>query len=136
VEIERYDISIIHETDSFYASQRSRILAEQIGFNQIDTSAIVTAVSELAQNIYGHANAGTIILRTIKDHKRKGMEVVAEDYGPGIQDIATALQDGFTTGTTLGLGLPGVKRLMDEFVFDAERTKGTKITVRKWIEEE
>lgn len=135
-EIGRYDISIIYETDPLYALQKSKSLAGEIGFTQLDTSAIVTAVSELAKNIYGHAGAGTIILRTIEGYKRKGIEVVAEDYGPGIQDIEMALQDGFTTRTTLGLGLSGVKRLMDDFVFDTERTKGTKITVRKWVEEE
>ena len=93
---------------------------------------IKTAVSELGYNIIKYAGKGIIRLTPLKD-KRTGIEIVASDKGPGIEDLEAALSDQFSTGGTLGLGLPGVKRLMDEFEVDTSPEKGTKITVRKWI---
>ncbi|MEW6096863.1 MAG: ATP-binding protein [bacterium] len=93
---------------------------------------IATAVYELAKNIFRYAKRGEIIIRRIKKGTKKGVEIIAQDNGPGIADIENAMKDHFSTGGGLGLGLPGVKRLMDEFVIDKERQRGTKITVRKW----
>ena len=94
---------------------------------------IATAVSELARNIFVYAKRGTIKLKLVENNSKRGMEVVAEDSGPGIQDIEKAMQDNFSTGGTMGVGLPGTKRLMDDFQIDTHRTQGTKITIRKWI---
>jgi serine/threonine-protein kinase RsbT len=108
-------------------------LAEVAGFSQTGQFMLATAVSELARNIFEYANKGEITIRTLKRGAKKGIEIVAEDNGPGIADIAAAMTDSFSTQMSLGLGLPGTKRLTDEFYIDTERRVGTKITVRKWV---
>ena len=107
-------------------------LTDIAGFSRTKGHMVATAVSELARNIFVHAGRGEIRIRIMVSGDRNGIEVVAEDNGPGIADIEAALQDGFSTVQSLGLGLPGARRLMDEFEIDARRTVGTKITTRKW----
>jgi serine/threonine-protein kinase RsbT len=94
---------------------------------------ISTAVSELARNIIIYASKGNIVLNAVEDDSKRGIEVVAEDSGPGIQNLENAMKDKFSTGDTLGVGLPGTKRLMDDFQICSSSTEGTKVTIRKWI---
>ncbi len=94
---------------------------------------IATAVSELARNILKYADSGEIRLRVVAKGFRRGIEVVAEDRGPGISNPDEALKDHFSSSGTLGLGLPGVKRMMDEFQLESAPQQGTRVTVRKWL---
>ncbi len=126
-------IEINDELDVVRATMEARRLARLIGFKETEQYQISTATSELATNIYRYANKGKIILRIIKGEIRRGIEVIAEDQGPGIKDIQRALQEGFSTSKSLGIGLPGVKRLMDDFDIKSENGKGTRVTVRKWV---
>jgi len=126
-------LHISGDIDVAYAALGAKNYAKEIGFSKADQYMISTAVSELARNIFAYAKNGTINLNLVKNNSKRGIEVVAEDSGPGIQDIDKAMEDSFSTGGTLGVGLPGTKRLMDDFQIDARRTQGTKITVRKWI---
>lgn len=126
-------VEISKETDIAHASYKALRLAEVAGLNQSKQYMVALATSELARNIFKYANRGEVAIRTIKRGTKKGIEIVAEDDGPGIADIAAAMKDHFSTQLGLGLGLPGTKRLMDEFHIDTERRVGTKITVRKWV---
>jgi len=126
-------IEINDELDVVRATMEARRLARLIGFKETEQYQISTATSELATNIYRYANKGKIILRIIKGEIRRGIEVIAEDQGPGIKDIQRALQEGFSTSKSLGIGLPGVKRLMDDFDIKSKNGKGTRVTVRKWV---
>jgi len=126
-------IEISREIDVAEASSEARRLALALGFNKTEQYMISTAVSELARNICLYAMKGEITIRVLERRSKKGIEVVAEDEGPGIQDVAKAMKDHFSTSEGLGLGLPATKRLMNEFSIDTERKRGTKITARKWI---
>ena len=106
--------------------------AEQCGFPEVGRQMIATAVSELAHNILKYARRGVIHLSKVSEHGRAGIEIVAEDGGPGIVDVERALQDSYSSGDTLGLGLPGVKRMMDEFEITSTPGQGTRVKVRKW----
>jgi serine/threonine-protein kinase RsbT len=124
-------LPIVTELDIVAARQQGRVLAARLGFSSGDLALIATAISELARNIVQYAQHGEILLRIV-DEGRRGIEVVARDEGPGIADLTLAMHDGYSTGGGLGLGLPGVKRLMDEFDIVSELGKGTTITARKW----
>ncbi len=126
-------ITIMHESDAHYAQLQAKQLSTHLGFSQADSSMIATVVSELAHNIFFHAKTGKIVLHAFYRFQKTAIEIIAEDEGPGIPDITKSLQEGYTTQNTLGLGLPGVKRMVDEFIFDSERECGTKIVVRKWV---
>ena len=123
--------SISGETDVAYAALGAKNFAKEIGFREAEQYLIATAVSELARNIFVYAKLGVIHLNALENNEKKGIEVVAEDSGPGILDIDKAMTDSFSTGGTLGVGLPGTKRLMDDFQIDSTPDVGTKITVRK-----
>lgn len=114
------------------ARQKGRALAIEIGFSAVDATLIATAISELARNIVAYARKGEITLQVIRGSSREGIMVVAGDDGPGIPDIRQAMRDGFSTSGSLGLGLPGVRRLMDEFELVSQSGRGTTVTVRKW----
>jgi len=114
------------------ARQKGRALASQCGFPSTDLAVIATAISELARNIVRYAVHGEIILRLLDDNGKRGVEVVAVDEGPGIPDLMLAMQDGYSTSGGLGLGLPGTRRLMDEFAIVSDFGKGTTVTVRRW----
>jgi serine/threonine-protein kinase RsbT len=106
--------------------------AEALGLDEQAKRKIVTAVSEIVRNIIKYAGSGEISIRAIEDGPRIGMEVEARDRGPGIVDLDEAMQDHYSSGGTLGLGLPGVKRMMDQLEIDTAPGKGTRVTIRKW----
>lgn len=125
-------IPIRSDQDIVAARQRGRAMAQQMGFSSSNLTLIATAISELARNILLYARSGELILGIVQDHGRDGLALVAHDEGPGIPDIDRALQIGFSTSGSLGLGLPGVKRLMDDFEIVSTIGRGTKITATKW----
>jgi len=125
-------VSINSDQDIVAARQKGRSLAAALGFSVGDATLIATAISELARNIVTYAKSGEIRLTVINGAARQGIQLVAWDQGPGIPDIPQALRDGFSTSGSLGLGLPGVKRLMDEFEIVSEGTSGTTVTAKKW----
>jgi len=120
------------DIDIVTARQKGRELARDLGFTSTDLALIATAISELARNIILYANTGEIVLSVVENGTRRGLKVVARDDGPGIPDIVRALEEGFSTSRSLGLGLSGVRRLMDEFDIVSEVGNGTTVTVKKW----
>ena len=125
-------MSIDCDADIVSARQKGRELASQCGFPTTDLAVIATAISELARNIVRYAVHGEVVLRVLEANGKRGIEVMATDDGPGIADVALAMQDGYSTSGGLGLGLPGTRRLMDEFEVKSDFGKGTKVTVRRW----
>ncbi|MBI4509557.1 MAG: anti-sigma regulatory factor [Deltaproteobacteria bacterium] len=126
-------VPIETETDVVSARQAGRALAETLGFRSADVTRIATAISEIARNIVEYAVKGALTISAVTESGRSGIQIVAEDEGPGIPDIGLAMQDGYTTRhASLGLGLPGARRLMDEFEISSEVGKGTKVVMRKW----
>ncbi len=125
-------IAIADAGDIIVASQKGRLLAREFGFSTIDQFITATVISEVAHNIVAYAVQGEILLNIIEDDARRGLLLIASDEGPGIANIELALQDGYSTGSGLGLGLSGAKRLMDEFEIVSEPGKGTIITMKKW----
>jgi len=130
--IEEDCIAIQSDVDIIGARQRGRYLASQVGFSPSELTLIATSISELARNIVMYAKRGEIVLKLLNHPDKKGILVIARDEGPGIPDIRIALQDGYSTSRSLGLGLPGVRRLMDEFEVESQMGRGTTVTVRKW----
>jgi serine/threonine-protein kinase RsbT len=125
-------VPIVSDTDIVVARHKSRELSAKIGFSFVDLTLIATAVSELARNIVLYGGTGEIQLRLVENGVSRGIVVVAQDRGRGISDVARALQDGYSTSGSLGLGLPGTRRLMDEFDIVSAPGKGTTVTVKKW----
>jgi len=125
-------VAIASDDDVVAARQAGRQLAESLGLATTDLTLVATAISEVARNITAYAGEGEIVVRPVDDGGRRGVQVVARDHGPGIEDIERALQDGFTTGGGLGLGLPGARRLMDDFAITSRPGAGTTITMTKW----
>lgn len=115
------------------ARQAGRNLAREIGFGSVDQARITTAISELARNIYLYADKGKIQIEEVTSSGKRGVKIIAVDEGPGIKDLRRVMEDGFTTSGGLGAGLPGVKRLMDEFNIESEVDAGTSITAVKWL---
>ena len=125
-------VPINSDQDIVTARQKGRLLAAALGFSSGDATLIATAISELARNIITYAKSGEIRLTVINGSARQGIRLVAHDQGPGIPDVQQALRDGFSTSGSLGLGLPGVKRLVDEFEIVSEKDRGTTVTAQKW----
>jgi serine/threonine-protein kinase RsbT len=126
-------VPIQSAADIVAARQEGRALATRFGFAGSDLTVIATAISELARNILEYAKAGEIQLGPAQRGGRTGITIVARDEGPGIHDVSRAMQDGYSTGKGLGLGLPGVRRLMDEFDITSEVGRGTIVIVKKWV---
>lgn len=124
-------IAIQADADVVLARQAARQLATRLGFSRTELTVIATAVSEVARNIVRFTDGGEIVVELVEDTHR-GVRVVARDTGPGIPDIEQALADGYSTYHGLGLGLPGARRLMDEFAVVSERGRGTTVTMTKW----
>jgi serine/threonine-protein kinase RsbT len=126
-------VRIQSAADIMAARQRGRALASREGFSCSDLSIIATAIAEVAQNIVQYANEGEVIIKIINGESKKGVEIVVADRGPGIGDVAMVMRDGYSTGKGLGIGLPGTKRLMDEFEITSELGKGTTVRMKKWV---
>lgn len=125
-------IPIDRDGDVVTARQKGREMAQRVGFTGSDLTIIATAISEIARNIVVYARRGEVIVSQLQLGAKRGVLVVARDEGPGIADIEQAMRDGFSTGKSLGLGLPGARRLMDEFEIVSEPGKGTVVTMKKW----
>jgi serine/threonine-protein kinase RsbT len=125
-------VPINSDQDIVAARQKGRLLAVALGFSSGDATLIATAISELARNIITYAKSGEIRLTVMNGSARQGIRLVAHDQGPGIPDVQQALRDGFSTSGSLGLGLPGVMRLVDEFEIVSEENRGTTVTAKKW----
>lgn len=128
-------IAIVTDQDIVAARQSGRAMAAKLGFSATDQICIATAISELSRNIVEYAKTGEILLEPVRgnDNGQTGVQIVARDTGPGIPDISLAMKDGFSTSRSLGLGLPGTRRLMDEFDIVSTVGKGTTVTIRKWL---
>ena len=129
-------ISIESDADVVTARQRARRLAIELDMTTTDQTLLATAISEVARNITTYAQRGEVLLEIVRDGRgRRGIRVVARDQGPGIEDLERALTDGFTTGGGLGLGLPGARRLVDEFDIETAIGVGTTVTLVMWTRE-
>jgi serine/threonine-protein kinase RsbT len=125
-------IAINSDSDIVTARKTGREMAARLGFTSTDATLIATAISELARNILLYAHQGEIGAAMIEGSDRRGVQVVARDDGPGIPDVERALQEGFSTSRSLGMGLSGVRRLMDDFQILSEPGRGTTVIVKKW----
>ena len=131
--VEEARVTVASDTDIVTARQRGRTLATQLGFTSGDATIVATAISELARNIVLYAKRGEVIVVPVEERDNRGLIITARDEGEGIADIRQAMQDGYSTSGRLGVGLPGVKRLMDEFEIVSEAGKGTTVVVKKWM---
>jgi serine/threonine-protein kinase RsbT len=129
---EKFSVPIKSAADIVVARQKGRALAIELGFNGSDPTVIAAAISEVARNIVNHAKQGEIVLSGLHVSGKRGIEVVARDQGPGISDVAQAMQYGFSSSKGMGVGLPGAKWLMDEFDIHSKVGKGTTVIMRKW----
>ena len=125
-------IPVTADVDVVTARQRGRELAAQAGFSSGDQTVIAAAISEIARNILNYAKRGEVVLSVVTNGDRQGVIIVARDQGPGIPDVQRALEDGYSTSGGLGLGLPGARRLMDDFDVTSSVGKGTTVTMKKW----
>jgi serine/threonine-protein kinase RsbT len=125
-------LAIGSSADVVSVRQRVRHLSQALHFSLVDQTKIVTAASELARNTIEHGKGGTCRLEVVEEPPRTGLRLTFEDRGPGISNVELALQDGYTTGNGLGLGLGGAKRLVNEFTIESSPGKGTRITVVRW----
>ncbi|PSL28847.1 serine/threonine-protein kinase RsbT [Planomicrobium soli] len=126
-------VEILTEWDIVAARQLGRNVAKELGFGTVDQARITTAISELARNIYLYAGQGRIEIQRLTENGVKGILIIAADNGPGIPDIRKVMEDGFSTSGGLGAGLPGVKRLMDDFRIETILGEGTDIRATKWL---
>ncbi len=127
-------ITITSVSDIIAAREQGKVIGKSIGFEMTDLTIIATVISELARNILLYAKQGEIILGTTHQGARSGINIIAQDKGPGIPDVPLAMVDGFSTRNGLGLGLPGVRRLTDEFEIISQVNKGTTISIIKWAD--
>ncbi len=130
--VEEISIELYEPSDNAQVIYTTRQLASQIGFDEIQQVLIATAASELSTNIIRYAEKGIITIRILENDKLYGIELIAEDKGPGIANIDMAMQEHFSTGNGLGLGLPSVRRIMDEFDIQSKLRQGTHIIAKKW----
>ena len=126
-------LGIQSDADVVRVRQMTRELAVALGFRLFDQTKIVTAASELARNTLVHGGGGAALLETVHDGARRGLRLTFTDKGPGIADVARALSDGYTTGSGLGLGLGGAKRLSNEFEISSAPGQGTRVRIARWV---
>ncbi len=126
-------IMLLKDADVIHAVFETKQYVKALGFTKVDQHMIATAVSELTKNVLKYAQEGEVTLNTLDKDLKKGIEVIVKDNGPGILNLEKALEDNFSTGGTLGIGLPGTKRIMDEFIINTNSSQGTEIKTRKWI---
>jgi serine/threonine-protein kinase RsbT len=125
-------VAIRTDADVVTARQEARTMGARLGFSSTDLTLLATAISEVARNITTYAGEGEVLLRVLDEGGRQGIEVLAIDDGPGIDDVELAMQDGYTTGNGLGLGLPGTRRLVDDFRLETAPGAGTTVRLVKW----
>lgn len=125
-------MSILREQDVVPFRNRVKECAAGIKMGLVNQTYLITAASELARNMLTYADGGIVLIETIEHNGKKGIRLMFEDQGPGIADVVLALKDGFSTGRSLGVGLPGAKRLVNEFEIASEPGKGTSITIIRW----
>ena len=125
--------SIRNEMDVRRVVLESTRFSQEVGFDEAPSRMIATAVSELARNILKYAGSGQLRLQGVEGQGRRGIEIEVSDHGPGIENLDAAMSDHFSSSGTLGLGLPGVKRLMDEFSLESSPGEGTRVKARKWL---
>jgi len=126
-------LGIQSDADVVRVRQMTRELAVALGFRLVDQTKIVTAASELARNTFVHGGGGAVLLEALEDGARRGLRLTFTDKGPGIGDVARALADGYTTGSGLGLGLGGSKRLSNEFEIFSVPGQGTRVRIARWV---
>ena len=130
--LDKIRMAVKSDVDIVLCRQKGRDMAVQLGFTYLDGALIATAISELARNIVRYAKVGEICISPVEAGGETGIEVIARDNGPGIRNIELAMQDGYSTSGGLGLGLPGVRRLMDTFDILSNGNDGTTVTTTKW----
>lgn len=123
---------IIREVDVIPFRNRLKEYAVKVGMSLVNQTKIITAASELARNMLKYANGGRATIEVLSKGRENGIRLVFKDEGPGIVDVKLAMKDGYSTGKSMGLGLPGTKRLVSEFFIESEVGKGTTVTVIKW----
>jgi serine/threonine-protein kinase RsbT len=129
---EEVGVRIATDDDIVTARQEGRRLSSELGFTSTDLTLIATAISEVARNIRLYAGRGDVRLRLVREGSREGISVVARDKGPGIEDVELAMRDGYSSRGSSGLGLPGARRLMDEFEIRSKPGNGVTVTMKKW----
>ena len=125
-------LEIRTSSDVVAVRQATRALAEQTGLSLVDQTKLVTAASELARNTLNYGGGGTVRVEVLENGARRGVRLVFEDQGPGIPNVSEAMKDGFTTGSGLGLGLGGARRLVNEFAIESAPGQGTRVTIARW----
>jgi serine/threonine-protein kinase RsbT len=130
--LNRETVPIKNSSDVVIARQKVRHWAQELKFTLVDQTKLVTAASELARNTLDHGKGGHMILEMLQDHTKTGLRLTFEDQGPGIADLSLAMRDGYSTGSGMGLGLGGSKRLVNEFEIQSEPGKGTRVSVIRW----
>lgn len=125
-------MSIQKEQDVVIFRNRVKEMSTKIGMSLLNQTKLITAASELVRNMLKYASGGNVLLQIISNSGKTGIRLVFEDQGPGISDIKLAMKDGFSTGKSLGLGLPGAKRLVNEFDIKSEPGKGTTVAIIRW----
>ncbi len=131
--MESRSIALERETDIAVARNEVRAAAVRMGFSIVDQTRLTTVASELARNIIKYAVRGRVIIGMVQDASRRGLRLIFEDNGPGIANTELAMRDGFTTGGGLGKGLPGSRRLVDDFKLESTPDIGTRVTVVRWL---
>lgn len=128
----REHFPVLQERDVVICRNRVKEVAASIGMGIVNQTKLITAVSELTRNMLNYGGGGSMLLEIVSRARDQGVQVIFEDKGPGIPDIPKAMQDGFTTGKSMGMGLPGAKRLVNEFTIDSQVGVGTTVKIIKW----
>lgn len=123
---------VVREQDVVPFRSRVKEYAVKIKMGLVNQTKLITAASELVRNMLRYGDGGTVLIEVVSRGRDSGIRLIFEDKGPGIADITVAMRDGYSTGKSLGLGLPGAKRLVNEFDIQSEVGKGTKVTILKW----
>ena len=133
VNVEKFEaLPIVSDDDIVRVRQRVRDWALQLGFGLVDQTKLVTAASELARNTLVYGQGGTLLVESVANDSKRGLRLTFEDHGPGIADVEVALKDGFTTGSGLGLGLSGARRLSQDFQITSKPGEGTRVVIGRW----
>jgi serine/threonine-protein kinase RsbT len=130
--LKREQLPLKNSNDIVLARQKVRQWSVDLRFSLVDQTKLVTAASELARNALDHGKGGQMTIELLSNGSKAGLQLIFEDQGPGIPDVEQALKDGFTSGSGMGLGLGGSKRLVNEFSIESEVGRGTRITVARW----